>query len=123
PPSPSDTHVSASCCPRRCTPSSPPEDSGEADVLSVKELRTLSGTLKPEAFRKQLGPFVLIQKPEGKSSGGTDQMGLPVNVAQTRMVKPEKAQAGALALLFQFEELEVATVPPLAGEDQLSVGR
>ena len=92
-------------------------------MLSVKELRALSSTLKPDNFRKQLGPFVLIQKPEGKGPGGTDQMGLPMNVAQTRMVKPEKAQAGALALLFQFEELEVATVPPLAGEDQLSVGR
>jgi hypothetical protein len=93
-------------------------------MLSVKDLRLLSGSMKPDAFRKQLGPFVLIQKPEeGTAPGGTDKMGLPMNVARTAMVKPEKAQAAALGLIFQFEDLEVATVPPLQGIDQLSVGR
>jgi hypothetical protein len=92
-------------------------------VLSVKELRALSASLKPETFRKQLGPFVLIRKPEGSTPGETDKMGLPINVQRTAMVKPEKAQAGALALLFQFEELEVTTLPPLHGIDQLTVGR
>jgi hypothetical protein len=93
-------------------------------VLSVKELRTLSASLKPEIFRKQLGPFVLIQKPEEATApGGTDKMGLPMNVQRTAMVKPEKAQAGALAVLFLFEELEVTTLPPLHGIDQLTVGR
>jgi len=92
-------------------------------MLSVKDLRQLSASMKPDAFRKQLGPFVLIQKPEGATPGETDKMGLPMNVASTRMVKPEKAQAAALALVFQFEDLEVATVPPLMGIDQLSVGR
>jgi hypothetical protein len=92
-------------------------------MLSVKDLRQLSGSMKPEAFRKQLGPFVLIRKPEGTAPGETDKMGLPMNVARTAMVKPEKAQAAALALVFQFEDLEVATVPPLQGIDQLTVGR
>jgi hypothetical protein len=93
-------------------------------VLSVKELRVLSSSLKPEAFRKQLGPFVLIQKPErGTAPGETDKMGLPMNVQRTAMVTPQKAQAGALALLFQFEELSVVTLPPLQGTDELSVGR
>jgi hypothetical protein len=92
-------------------------------MLSVKDLRQLSASMKPEAFRKQLGPFVLIQKPEGTVTGETDKMGLPLNVQSTRMVKPEKAQAAALALVFQFEDLSVATVPPLMGVDQLTVGR
>jgi hypothetical protein len=92
-------------------------------VLSVKELSVMCKSLKPEAFRKQLGPFVLIQRPEGQQPGETDKMGLPMNVQRTAMVKPEKATAGALSLLFQFEELEVATLPPLHGIDQLSVGR
>ncbi len=92
-------------------------------MLSVKELRALSGSLKPEAFRKQLGPFVLIRKPEGATPGETDKMGLPINVQRTAVLNPAKVQAGALALLFQFEDLEVATVPPLHGIDQLSVGR
>ena len=92
-------------------------------MLSVKDLRQLSGSMKPEAFRKQLGPFVLIQKPEGNVTGETDKMGLPMNAASTRMVKPEKAQAAALALVFQFEDLEVVTLPPLQGIDELTVGR
>lgn len=92
-------------------------------MLSVKDLRQLSTSMKGPAFRKQLGPFVLIQKPEGTVTGETDKMGLPMNVQRTAMVKPEKAQALALALVFQFEDLEVATVPPLQGIDELSVGR
>lgn len=79
--------------------------------------------MKADVFRKQLGPFVLIQKPEQGAPGDTDQMGLPMASQGTRMVKPEKAQAGALALIFQFDSLEVATVPPLQGTDELSVGR
>lgn len=92
-------------------------------MLSVKDLRQLSASMKLATFRKQLGPFVLIQKPEGDLTGDTDAMGLPINVQRTAMVKPEKAQAAALALVFQFEDLEVATVPPLQGIDELSVGR
>ena len=92
-------------------------------MLSVKDLRQLSASMKPDAFRKQLGPFVLVQKPEGDLSGGTNHMGLPLNVQGTRMVKPGKAEAAALALVFQFEDLEVVTVPPLHGIDQLTVGR
>lgn len=93
-------------------------------LLSVKELRALAATLKLDPFRKQLGPFVLIQKPPGELTGvDTDKMGLPANVARTQIVKPEKATAGALSLLFQFEDLAVVTLPPLQGVDQLSVGR
>jgi hypothetical protein len=92
-------------------------------MLTVKELRVLSGQLKPDAFRKQLGPFVLVQKPEGPAPGGTDKMGLPVNVQRTAIMKPGQAQAAALALVFQFEDLSVATLPPLQGIDELTVGR
>lgn len=93
-------------------------------MLSVKELRTLAQRLKPEAFRQQLGPFVLVQRPP--DSGGkfdTNKMGLPVNVQRTTVSRPENVEAGALGLLFQFDELVVATVPPLHGVDELSVGR
>jgi len=92
-------------------------------VLSVKDLSKMCVSMKADVFRKQLGPFVLIQKPDAAGPGGTDAMGLPMGSQGTRMVKPEKAQAGALALIFQFDALEVATVPPLQGSDELSVGR
>ncbi|MEW6431863.1 MAG: FHA domain-containing protein [Myxococcota bacterium] len=92
-------------------------------MLSVKELRTLASRLSADEFRRQLGPFVLVQKPPGDSSTGTDKMGVPMNVARTTVAKPEAMSSGALALLFGFDDLVVASVPPLQGIDELSVGR
>lgn len=94
-------------------------------MLSVKELRTLARQLTDEEFLDQMGPFVLVQQPESLKAGvpETNPMGLPANVQRTTVARPEKVSAGALGLLFQFDDLEVATVPPLDGVDQLSVGR
>jgi hypothetical protein len=94
-------------------------------VLSVKELRTLAARFTAAQFREQMGPFVLVQQPPQLSTQtpSTQAMGLPVNVQRTTVAKPEKVSAGALGLLFQFDELVVASVPPLAGIDQLTVGR
>jgi hypothetical protein len=92
-------------------------------MLSVKELRTLASRLSEKEFRNQLGPFVLVQRPPGEHAEGTDQMGLPSNVARTMVSKPGAMSSGALALLFQFDDLVVAGVPPLHGVDELSVGR
>ena len=92
-------------------------------MLSVKELRVLASGLSPESFRKQLGPFVLIQRPPTEAPIGTDKMGLPASAMRTTISKPGSVSAGALALLFQFDDLVVATVPPLHGVDELTVGR
>lgn len=92
-------------------------------MLSVKELRTLASRLSAAEFRKQLGPFVLVQRPPDESAPGTDRMGVPAGVARTMVAKPEAMSSGALALLFQFDDLVVASVPPLHGVDELSVGR
>jgi len=93
-------------------------------VLSIKELAHLGASLKPSEFRKQLGPFVLIQRPpETKGKKGTDAMGLPSNAQQTTMARPDAVSTGTLALLFQFDDLLIATLPPLHGVDALQVGR
>ena len=93
-------------------------------MLKVNELQRLATSLKPDAFRKQMGPFVLIQRPPEKLDGSdTDQMGLPMNVQSTTMAKPGAVSTGTLALLFQFDTLVVASLPPLQGVDQLTVGR
>jgi hypothetical protein len=94
-------------------------------VLSVKELRSLASRFSAKQFREQMGPFVLVQQPPnmGANSPATQMMGLPSNVHRTAVAKPEKVSAGALGLLFQFDELVVASVPPLHGVDQLTVGR
>ncbi len=87
-------------------------------VLSVKEIRSLASSLSEAQFKKQMGPFALIQRPppevEQKRSG---------YVGSTGKSHPEKMSQKVLSLLFEFEDLAVATLPPLAGIDQLSVGR
>lgn len=84
-------------------------------VLSVKELRALGVSLSVEAFRRQLGPFVLIQRPEENPSSAV--------LAPTRVASPEEVEAGVLSLLFEFEDLLVVTLPPLAKSDSLTIGR
>ncbi len=94
-------------------------------MLSVKELRTLAARLKADQFRKQLGPFALIQRPENETAGkfDTNKMGLPAGAQRTTVVKAHQVSSSALSLLFDFDNLAVATVPPLQGVDELSVGR
>ncbi len=93
-------------------------------MLSIKELAHLGASLKPSEFRKQLGPFVLVQRPpQAPGKHGTDAMGLPSNVQSTQMARPEAVSTGTLALLFQFDDLLIATLPPLHGVDALQVGR
>jgi FHA domain len=72
-----------------------------------------------------MGPFVLVQRPPALDDAphSTELMGLPANVQRTTVAKPEKVSSGALGLLFQFDELVVAAIPPLHGVDQLTVGR
>jgi hypothetical protein len=96
-----------------------------ATVLSVKDLRTLASRFSAAQFSEQMGPFVLVQQPPSLAVGtpSTQVMGLPVNVQRTTVARPEKVSSGALGLLFQFDDLVVASVPPLHGVDQLTVGR
>ena len=92
-------------------------------MLSVKELRGLASKLSAKQFREQLGPFTLVQKPPGKSGFDTAKMGLPVNVQNTTVAPVHRVAESALGLLFEFDELLVASVPPLHGVDELTVGR
>ncbi len=85
-------------------------------VLSVQELRSLSASLSLGAFRRQVGPFVLIQRDLGP--GGSDPLLSSTHVARTGDI-----EQGMLAMLFQFEDLLVTTLPPLARVEELSVGR
>jgi len=92
-------------------------------MISVKELRSLASGMKRKSFRQQMGPFVLIQRPPHEGEGGTDKMGIPAHAMRTVVARPEQVSAGALSLLFGFDDLVVASVPPLHGVDELSVGR
>jgi hypothetical protein len=84
-------------------------------VLSIKDVRALGAKLSPTEFTKQLGPFVLVQRP-AKADTSEDTF-------TTRVTKAEDRTRGMLSLMFEFEDLSVATLPPLQGADELNVGR
>jgi pSer/pThr/pTyr-binding forkhead associated (FHA) protein len=84
-------------------------------VLTISELRQLAGNLDVEKFTQQLGPFVLIQRPPDNSRGNT--------LGATQVRSSEAIPARIVALLFMFEDLAVASLPPLRSEDVLTVGR
>lgn len=82
-------------------------------MLSIKDVRSLGARLNPEQFTKQLGPFVLVQRPP------RDEMQEEV----TRIAKPQDIQVSMLSLIFEFEDLSVANLPPMKGATELTVGR
>ncbi|WIG96991.1 FHA domain-containing protein [Myxococcus sp. SDU36] len=84
-------------------------------MLSVQELRALGAALPASTFQRQLGPFALIQRPPSEASAAV--------LAPTRMAAPSEIEQGMLALLFEFEHLRVATLPPLDATDRLRIGR
>ncbi len=92
-------------------------------MLSVKELKNLAQKLPKKQLLAQLGPFVLVQKAVKIGGVLVADESLPAAAQRTSVVSPAKVSAGALSLLFQFDELVVATLPPLHGVDELSVGR
>lgn len=84
-------------------------------MISVKELRAFGRSLSAEKFRQQLGPFVLIQRPAGESTSET--------LATTRLAKRGTVELGMLSIIFEFEDLQAATLPPLGETDSLMIGR
>lgn len=94
-------------------------------MMKVKELDKLVSSLRPSEFRKQLGPFVLIQRPPGPAAKNAeaDEVTNPWGPESTTLARPGAVSAGTISLLFQFDSLVVATLPPLQGIDELSVGR
>jgi hypothetical protein len=84
-------------------------------MISVKELRALGAALPEAKFRRQLGPFALIQRPPSPESSAV--------LDPTRTANRGTIEQGMLALLFEFEDLLVATLPPLAETDSLMIGR
>ncbi|MBK7862885.1 MAG: FHA domain-containing protein [Archangiaceae bacterium] len=102
-------------------------------MLTVKELKALGHSLSPAAVRKQLGPFVLVQRPpeaeRPKKRQPAPLAATPVDPTNpfepeiTNVASVGAVEDGTLSLLFQFDSLAVATLPPLQGVDALTVGR
>lgn len=85
-------------------------------MLSIQELRGLSGSLSEGAFVRQLGPFALIQQPPQEGD-------LDLSQNRTAVAPPRDTSMAMAALLFGFDDLQVCTLPPLEGVDALTVGR
>ena len=88
-------------------------------VLSVKELHRIAGSMSREEFERQLGPFVLVQRPPDLLR---QQKALELGAKRTVAIKRGET-ADELSLLFEFDDLVVATLPPMDANASLSVGR
>ena len=88
----------------------------------MKQLRAMAKSLSADAFLEQLGPIALVEQRKelalddapNRSSG---------EIGPTSVVNPELIMARMLLLALETEDLQVATLPPMRSQDELSVGR
>lgn len=86
----------------------------------MKELRRLATALSATEFRRQLGPFALIQRPEDVRAAAAS---LELGAGRTAKRVLGGVEPSQIALLFEWDALMVATLPPLQRTDALTVGR
>ncbi|WP_194869486.1 FHA domain-containing protein [Myxococcus sp. AB025B] len=81
----------------------------------------MSSRLTEAFFCKQVGPFVLVQKPPSPVMA---QLALKMGAARTTMARDiPSLERQQVALWLHFDALTVATLPPVGGQDVLTVGR
>jgi hypothetical protein len=86
-------------------------------MLTLAELRRLAGTLTAPSFTEQLGPFVLIQRPEEAWRHDPELL-------STQAVGARAIEVTTASLLLQgLDTLQVANLPPFRGVEALAVGR
>jgi hypothetical protein len=90
-------------------------------VFSVRDLRTWATTLGPEEFRKQVGPFVLIQRPPDPL---LQQLAMTIGMRTLETPRGKDKLVDDLLLMVRgFDDLVVSTLPPLGASAELTVGR
>jgi pSer/pThr/pTyr-binding forkhead associated (FHA) protein len=88
-------------------------------VIPVKDLKRMKAALGKEGFEKQLGPFVLLERPPNTQ---TQQKAMKLGAKRTMLMK--KPSTDPVDMLLELDDLLVATLPPLdSGEMELVVGR
>lgn len=86
-------------------------------MLSIQDVRSMTASMTLEAFERQLGPFVLVHKPPSPERAALS-MALGADPTQ-----PTNSTGDALNALLSFDDLVLATLPPLKRIDALTVGR
>lgn len=84
-------------------------------MLSVRELKALTRRLDDTELARQLGPFVLVQRPLPEAKRSKELK--PTARLPDMRVPP--APRG----VFDFEDLWVATLPPIVVDDSIRIGR
>ncbi len=69
---------------------------------------------------RQVGPFALVQRPPKPV---VEQLAMRLGSQRTMIARSTSPEEMQLAVLLHFEDLRVATLPPLRPEEALSVGR
>ena len=84
-------------------------------MLSVRELKELTSKLDVAALGRQLGPFVLVQRP----------MLADPNRSTTLTTRPlaDPTKPATSRGVFDFEDLWVVTLPPMGSRDSFVLGR
>lgn len=78
----------------------------------------MAGAMSATELTRQLGPFALVKKPDAKAEAPQ-----PIGHVKTAVISRAQISSGALGLLFQFNDLAVATLPPMDSDNEMTVGR
>lgn len=89
-------------------------------MLSIQELKALARRLPLARFEQQMGPFALIQRPP---EAVASQQALKLGANRTQVQRRDPGGSSALSLILDFEDLMIATLPPVRAVDELVVGR
>ena len=89
-------------------------------MLSIKELRSLASKFTGPEFKRQLGPFALVQRPPDEV---VQKMAMELGAQRTMANIQRQSAETVQALMFEFEDLVVATLPELQKDEPLYVGR
>lgn len=92
-------------------------------MFTVKDLRKMIAQLPQDSFVKQMGPFALVQRPPASFLIKAGIKDGEDGVARTAMSKAQDISTNILSLLFEFDTLNITTLPPMQSEDTLVVGR
>lgn len=90
-------------------------------MLIVRDLRSYAQSVDDPTFRTRVGPFVLVQRPPEPV---LQAVAMRLGKDRTVMMAHRRRLAEELVeMLCTFDDLLVANLPPLTGEDELKVGR